>query len=293
MRGGAVHRALLACFAGLIERETAISTDQDTGRVARTRKCLPFQLLVAGVAQLGDRGITTQLARRRFAAVRAATGVQLAHHVGATRQHGRAIRCARFEVFVPTGILGLGDRGVAECALVCGNAALGSATRNHGVGARVASEHAVLRVTDRSALIVGAARVTGVVGRDIATHAALTLGATLGPAAWGLDEAIALTLEFQRAAQAASLAFIARATGARFARKNQQKRQQYRGAKGQGTGILPAFFRSRREPLARPAWRGILPNPRIGSAGSPFAEESHGTSHRQHRTGLRARLEHG
>src|SRR5450432_1368788 len=188
MRAGAFDQALLTRFARFVERERAALADQNARTVRRARKSLPFQLLVARIAELGDRRVAAQLATGRRAATESTARIVRDHHVVLADQNLSAVTRARLERLVATRIVRLRDRGVTRRAPIRVDAAPGAAARHDSIQPAVTREHAVLGAAGRRALVVGTARVAGFVAAEVAAGSLLARRAAARALARRLDE---------------------------------------------------------------------------------------------------------
>src|SRR5882757_3212476 len=133
MRAAAHDETLLPDLAGLVERERATFADQNARSVRGAGKRLPFQLLVARVAELGDRRVATQLAAERAAAAGATTRIKRDHRLVFADQHLARITRTSLESFVAARVIRLCDGGITCGAPVCIRAAPRAATGNDAI----------------------------------------------------------------------------------------------------------------------------------------------------------------
>jgi len=187
---------------------------------------LPFELLVARVAELGDGRVAAQLACSEHTTVRAATGIVRGHRVVLTDQDLSAVARARFQIFVAAGVVELRDRSVANGSPLCVRTALGAAAGHGPIQAAMTGEQAIFRVARRAAFVVRAARVTRFVAAEITTGAKLARAATTRTLARRLDELSGLASQLSLRVDAARFTFVARATNARLAARAEQQRAE-------------------------------------------------------------------
>lgn len=202
-------RAFLSGLAGLVEHERATLADQDFGPISRARESLSFELLVAGIAQLRDRGVAAQLASTGDAATLTSTQIETLHRLLLAAQDLRAIARARLHALFATSVTGFRDRSVALSAAFAVRAAARATTRQELVRASVTGEHAVLTLAGRSSLVVGATRVARLVAAKVAARPSFGRGTAAGSVARCLHELSRLAGKLTLAVETAGLALVA------------------------------------------------------------------------------------